>query len=159
MSFLSWVDCTKSCKNWLRLVNGSAMAIPFLACMALTAAFYHLPPRVLPAIHAVEGGSVGVVHVNHNGSEDLGVMQINTLWIGPLARRTGMSDAAVRDRLLNDPCFNIAAAGVIMRTFLDETKGDLLRAVGNYNSHTPILNLSYQAKVLDAARVMFASRM
>ena len=46
-----------------------------------------------------------------------------------------------------------------MRTFLNETKGDLMRAVGNYHSHTPILNFDYQAKVLDAARTMFASRM
>ena len=46
-----------------------------------------------------------------------------------------------------------------MRTFLDETKGDLMRAVGNYHSHTPLLNLNYQAKVLDAARMMFATRM
>lgn len=135
------------------------MAIPFLACMALTATWYHLPPRVLPAIQAVEGGRVGLVHVNRNRSEDLGVMQINTLWIDPLARRTGLSDVIVHDRLLYDSCFNIAAAGLIMRTFLNETKGDLLRAVGNYHSHTPILNLSYQTKVLDAARVMFAARM
>ena len=46
-----------------------------------------------------------------------------------------------------------------MRTFLNETKGDLMRAVGNYHSHTPILNFDYQAKVLDAARMIFASRM
>ena len=85
-------------------------------------------------------------------------MQINTLWVGPLARFTGLPDANVRDRLLNDSCFNIAAAGLIMRTYLNETKGDLLRAVGDYHSHTPVLNLSYQAKVLDAARTMFASR-
>jgi Transglycosylase SLT domain len=134
------------------------MAVPFLACMALTASVYHLPPRVLPSIHAIEGGRVGLVHLNKDGSEDLGVMQINTLWIGTLARFTRLPDVNVRDRLLNDPCFNIAAAGLIMRTYLNETKGDLLRAVGDYHSHTPILNLSYQAKVLDAARAMFASR-
>ena len=29
-----------------------------------------------------------------------------------------------------------------MRTFLNETKGDLMRAVGNYHSHTPVLNLT-----------------
>src|SRR4029077_6528770 len=104
------------------------MAIPFLACMALTAAVYHLPPRVLPAIQSVEGGRVGLSHLNRDGSEDLGVMQINTLWIGPLARRTGLPAFVVRERLLNDYCFNIAAAGVVMRTYLDETKGDLLRA-------------------------------
>ena len=134
------------------------MAIPFLACMALTASWYHLPPRVLPSIQAIEGGRIGVVHLNRDGSEDLGVMQINTLWIGPLARVTGLPEPNVRNRLLNDPCFNIAAAGRIMRIYLNETKGDLLRAVGDYHSHTPVLNLSYQAKVLDAARTMFASR-
>lgn len=134
------------------------MAIPFLACMALTATVYHLPPRVLPSIQAIEGGRIGLMHSNKDGSVDLGVMQINTLWVGPIARFARMSEDNVRDRLLNDPCFNIAAAGLIMRTYLNETKGDLLRAVGNYHSHTPILNLSYQAKVLDAARTMFASR-
>jgi soluble lytic murein transglycosylase-like protein len=134
------------------------MAIPFLACMALTASVYHLPPRVLPSIQAVEGGRVGLVHLNKDGSEDLGIMQINTLWIGLLARYAGLPGAIVRDRLLNDPCFNIAAAGLIMRTYLNETKGDLLRAVGNYHSHSPVLNLSYQSKVLDTARMMFVSR-
>ncbi len=126
--------------------------------MVLTASVYHLPPRVLPSIQAIEGGRVGLMHSNKDGSVDLGVMQINTLWIGPLARFTGLPDANVRDRLLNNSCFNIAAAGLIMRTYLNETKGDLLRAVGDYHSHTPVLNLSYQAKVLDAARTMFASR-
>jgi hypothetical protein len=60
--------------------------------------------------------------------------------------------------LVNDACFNIAASGLIMRTYLNETKGDLLRAVGNYHSHTPVLNQSYQVKVLDAARTMFPAK-
>ena len=135
-----------------------AMAVPFLACMALTATVYHLPPRVLPSIQAVEGGKVGLVHLNNDASEDLGVMQINTLWISPIARFTGMSAADVRNRLLYDACFNIAAAGLIMRIYLNEEKGDLMRAVGNYHSHTPALNVDYQTKVLSAARSMFASR-
>jgi hypothetical protein len=135
------------------------MAVPFLMCMALTAAVYHLPPRVLPSIQAVEGGRVGLVHLNANGSEDLGVMQINGLWIAPLARYTALSEAVVRDRLVNDSCFNIAAAGLIMRTMLTEAKGDLMRAVGNYHSHTPILNLGYQDRVLASARKIFAARM
>jgi hypothetical protein len=134
------------------------MAVPFLACMALTATVYHLPPRVLPSIQAIEGGRIGLMHSNKDGSVDLGVMQINTLWVGPIARFARMSEDNVRDRLLNDACFNIAAAGLIMRTYLNETKGDLLQAVGNYHSHTPILNQTYQTKVLDAARMMFASR-
>jgi hypothetical protein len=134
------------------------MPVPFLACMLLTASVYHLPPRVLPAILSVEGGRPGLVHLNKDQSEDLGVMQINTLWIAPLAHYAALPQSVVRDRLVNDSCFNIAAAGLIMRTYLNETKGDLLRAVGNYHSHTPILNQTYQVKVLDAARAMFAAR-
>ena len=43
------------------------MAVPYLACMALVAQIYSLPPRVLPSIQAVEGGGAGVVH--HNTAE------------------------------------------------------------------------------------------
>ncbi len=126
--------------------------------MLLTASVYHLPPRVLPSILAVEGGRPGLIHSNKNLSEDLGLMQINTIWLPALGNRTGMAQAAVRDRLLNDSCFNIAAAGLIMRTYLNETKGDLMQAVGNYHSHTPVFNQNYQVKVKNAAQVMFAPR-
>ena len=131
------------------------MPVPFLACMALVAKIYALPPRVLPSIQAVEGGRAGLSHLNTNGTEDVGVMQVNTIWFAPLARYTGLSTAEVRDRLLNRPCFNIAAAGLIMRTYLDETRGDLMRAVGNYHSHTPVHNQAYQAKVMQSAVHLF----
>lgn len=134
------------------------MAVPYLACMALVAQIYSLPPRVLPSIQAVEGGGPGVVHRNVDGSSDLGVMQINTLWLPTLARYTRLDAVAVRDRLLHQPCFNIAAAGLILRNYLDETRGDLMQAVGNYHSHTPLLNQGYQSKVRTAAAGMFGAR-
>lgn len=128
------------------------MAVPYLACMTLMASLYHLPPGVLPAIRTVEGGQVGLAHPNTNGTEDLGLMQVNTIWIAPLVRYTGLSAPAVRARLLNEPCFNIAAAGAIMATYLAEERGDLLRAVGDYHSHTPGLNEEYRIQVVMAAR-------
>ncbi len=131
------------------------MAVPYLACMALVAQIYALPPRVLPSIQAVEGGGLGVTHRNTDGTEDMGVMQINTLWIGALARYSRLDPAEVRARLLLRPCYNIAAAGLIMRTYLDETRGDLMQAIGNYHSHTPLLNQIYQAKVLRSAATLF----
>ena len=132
------------------------MIVPFLACMALVASVYHLPPRVLPSIHVVEGGAVGTVARNVDGTEDLGVMQVNTLWLDRLAYLSRLPAPEVRRRLVFDPCFNIAAAGVIMRTYLDETGGDLMLAVGDYHSHTPALNRGYQARVLGAARRLFS---
>ncbi len=134
------------------------MAVPYLACMALVASIYHLPPRVLPAIHGVEGGAPGVVHPNTDGSEDYGVMQVNSRWLPPLARYTRLPPEMVRQRLVGEPCFNIAAAGLIMRTYLDEAHGDLMLAVGDYHSHTPLLNRSYQAQVMQSAWNLFGGR-
>ncbi len=134
------------------------MAIPYLACMALVANLYHLPPRVLPSIQAVEGGHPGSVNRNTDGSEDLGVMQVNTRWLPALSAYSGLPTEIVRDRLVNRPCFGIAAAGAIMRMHLNATHGDLMRAVGNYHSTTAELNRTYQSLVLQAARRLFEGR-
>ena len=131
------------------------MAVPFLACMLATAAFYHVPPRVLPAIQAVEGGQIGTVQLNTDGSEDLGVMQVNTRWIDALSRAAGLSPEATRARLVNDPCFNIAASGAILRTYLNEAAGDLMLAVGYYHSHTPTRRQAYLERVMERATTMF----
>ncbi len=134
------------------------MPVPFAACMALVAHLYDLPPRVLPAIQRVEGGRPGLVHHNKDGTDDFGVMQVNTRWLGPLSRYTRTSTDTVRRRLTAEPCYNIAAAGVIMRSYLNEANGGLMQAVGDYHSHTHALNLSYQTEVLQAATIMFVRR-
>jgi hypothetical protein len=131
------------------------MAIPHLACMIAVAAFYGLPPRLLPAIQAVEGGRVGTVSRNADRTEDLGVMQVNTRWLGPVAQLTGLPEAVVRERLAGDACFGIAAAGAILHSHLRAASGDLMRAVGNYHSRTPELHSAYAARVLRAASRLF----
>jgi hypothetical protein len=131
-------------------------AVPYLACMAFIASFNHLPPRVLPSIMAVEGGQIGVPHLNTDGSEDLGPMQVNTRWLPAISKATGQPMALVRARLLNQPCFNIAAAGAILRVYLNEANGNLMLAIGYYHSHTQTLNLTYQRQVVAAARTLFA---
>ncbi len=134
------------------------MSVPYLACMTLVAQIYALPPRVLPSIRVVEGGRPGLVMTNRNGSEDYGVMQINSVWLPALTRYTGLDRDEVRRRLIERPCFNIAAAGLIVRTHLDASGGDLMRAVGNYHSHTPVLHHSYRARVVGAATRLFVAR-
>ena len=131
------------------------MAVPYLACMALVASLYNLPPRVLPSIQAVEGGNPGTVHRNPDGTDDLGVMQINARWIPAFVAFTGLPADAVRERLIARPCFNIAAAGAILRTYLDEADGDLMRAVGFYHSHTGPLSDRYRTLVIASAVRMF----
>jgi hypothetical protein len=131
------------------------MTVPFLACMAAAAAFYHLPPRVLPSIQAVEGGQPGLVQMNTNQTADLGVMQVNTIWVQPIAQYTHLSPSVVLARLTSDSCFNIAAAAAIMRYFLMEAHGNLMVAIGYYHSHTPTLGQEYRQKVIAAAVAMF----
>jgi hypothetical protein len=131
------------------------MVIPYIKCMLVVASTVGLPPRVLPVLQAIEGGQVGMVRENENGTADLGVMQVNTIWIPPLAARAGLSEAETRRRLIEEPCFNIAAAAVIMRTYLAETGGALLPAIGDYHSHSKDLNAAYQAQALRTAQSLF----
>jgi Transglycosylase SLT domain len=133
------------------------MAVPYLACMAFVASVYHLPPRVLPSIQAVEGGAAFVVHHNSDASDDLGVMQINTRWLPALSAYFELPIDTVRARLLSAPCFNIAAGGAVLNYYLGEAHGDLMRAIGYYHSHTPLLNQQYQVQVVHSAMRLFGS--
>lgn len=131
------------------------MPVPYLACMLAVSQFYHLPPRVLPSIQVVEAGHPGTISRNLNGTADLGVMQVNTRWLPHIARAWHMTPRTVASRLINDPCFNIAAAGAIVRIYLDETHGNVVEAVGYYHSHTPELANWYQIRVIRASFVLF----
>jgi hypothetical protein len=131
------------------------MPVPYLACMLAVSQFYHLPPRVLPSIQVVEAGHPGTVSRNFNGTADLGVMQVNTRWLPYLSRAWRMAPRTVAGRLIADPCFNIAAAGAIMRIYLDESHGNVVQAVGYYHSHTPELAGWYQIRVIRASFVLF----
>jgi soluble lytic murein transglycosylase-like protein len=131
------------------------MPIPYFACMLAIAAHFDLPPRILPSIQKVEGGQVGIARLNANGTEDLGLMQVNSLWIPSLAQRFGVTAEEMRTRLLQDGCFNITVAGAVVRYHLTQSNGDLLAAVGNYHSKAPTLNRDYRGKVVGAAINLF----
>lgn len=128
--------------------------IRYLACMMTVSAMAHVPPRVLPVIADIEGGRAGLVRPDTNGTFDLGVMQVNTIWVGPIARRAHLPPAVAEAKLIRDPCFNIAAAAFILRVYLLETHGALLPAIGDYHSHMPALNRAYQDEAeLEAQRL------
>ncbi|NHO32827.1 lytic transglycosylase domain-containing protein [Acetobacter fallax] len=132
------------------------MPAPLLACMLAAAIRYDIPPRVLPSIWQVERGAIGLVHRNRDGSSDLGLMQINTQWIQPLSKLSRMPAVQTAARLVSDGCFNIAASAVVLRSYITESHGDLMKAIGDYHSHTPRLNDAYQKKVMSEATRLFA---
>lgn len=134
------------------------MAASVLACMLASALHYRLPPRILPAIQRVEGGVMGHVSTNTDGSVDIGLMQINSRWILPIASMLHQPASQVAARLALDPCFNVAAAAIILRRALDDERGNLMKAIGDYQSRTLPLNLDYQRKVVAAAAALYLRR-
>ncbi len=82
-------------------------------------------------------------------------MQVNTIWLPALSTYTGLPREVVRARLIAQPCFNIAAAGAILRSYLDEARGELMPAIGFYHSHTPVLHQRYRDLVTAAASRLF----
>jgi len=127
------------------------MSVPFLACMIAAASFHHLPVQALAAIQSVEGGAVGAISANKDGSADLGLMQVNTQWVPAVARATRAKEAVIRAKLIGDGCFSIKVAAAILDLYKIEAHGNMLEAVGFYHSHTPDLKAAYQMKVLAAA--------
>lgn len=127
------------------------MSVPFLACMIAAASFHHLPVQALAAIQQVEGGTVGAVVGDKDGSADLGLMQVNTQWVPAIAKATKAREDVIRTKLINDGCFNVKVAAAILDVYKAEAHGNMLEAVGFYHSHTPGLKAAYQNKVLAAA--------
>lgn len=98
-------------------------------CVQQAARRYHLPPALLRAILAAEGGGAGVVARNGPHSADLGWMQINTLWLD-VVDQWGIT----RHDLLFDPCVNIRVGAWILRRYIHRFDGDVRRGIRAYNA-------------------------
>jgi soluble lytic murein transglycosylase-like protein len=110
---------------------------PWMACFDTAAQHHGVSAEVLKAIAEQESSMrPHARNQNTDGSHDLGLMQINSLWFEELARR-GVSMAQ-----LLDPCTNIHAGAWILSKQI-ERFGNTWRAVGAYHSRTPEHNARY----------------
>ncbi|MFL9876671.1 lytic transglycosylase domain-containing protein [Paraburkholderia megapolitana] len=113
-------------------------------CIDDAAAYHHVNPALAHAIAAVESRFSPVArHVNSNGSEDIGLMQVNSVWFPTLAR-FGISRAA-----LFDGCTN-AYIGVWILSQKLSQYGLTWNGVGAYNSATPSKRLRYARRIYSA---------
>jgi soluble lytic murein transglycosylase-like protein len=110
-------------------------------CFEQAGARYRISPTLLRAISAVEsGGNTQARHLNLDGSEDIGHMQINSFWL-PMLAGFGIS----RERLL-DPCTNTyVGAWILARNFRQLGYG--WDAVGAYNARTAVKRKAYARRV------------
>jgi len=123
-------------------------------CTQLAADKFGLPVSLIQAILEVEGGAVGQAVRNSNGTEDLGPMQINTVWLPRLAPY-----GITRQQIQQDRCINIVVGSWILASQLKtakDMKGPVQRRVwwgiGAYHSRTPEHNVKYALKVWRALR-------
>ncbi len=113
-----------------------------ISCINQAAETYSIPAELIMAIIFVEGGRNGIAMANSNGSFDYGVMQINSAWL----KQAGQKGASVYDLQYN-ACQNVMIGTWILNQNI-QMEPNLIKAVGNYHSHTPNLNYNYAKQVL-----------
>ena len=115
-------------------------------CLKLSAQRYRIPEQLFLAVIMTEGGKVGRISRNANGSYDMGPAQINSSHLPELARM-----GITRDQVINDGCLNLHVGAWILARALNgqtpDNPAEFWRRVGNYNSATPEHNRAYQARV------------
>ena len=114
------------------------------ACLIKAAETEHVPIAAIVGILRVEGGRVGRMHRNDDGSYDLGPMQINTRWL-PFLQAAGIDPY----RVLYDGCLNLRVGARILHQLLTR-EHDPWHAIGAYHSRTPALQALYATRVARA---------
>ncbi|HKM61428.1 MAG TPA: lytic transglycosylase domain-containing protein [Acidisphaera sp.] len=93
-------------------------------CLLAAARVHRLPPALLVILLNVEGGSLGHVSHNTNGTVDIGPMQVNQIWLPQLAARWNTTVPGAFAALRDNFCANVEAGAWILRKGLDEPGAD-----------------------------------
>ncbi len=124
--------------------------LPFSAhafCFQEAGQKYAVSPRLLWAIAKAESNfDPSSINRNRNGTIDVGLMQINSIWADQLG---GTWDA------LGNPCTNVMAGAWILSQCIRDY-GNTWQAVGCYHSRTPTRRDAYASRIaaiLERARV------
>ena len=123
---------------FVALVAGVAIASPCHAdCLDDAATYRHISAQLVRAIAQHESGMhANAVNVNSDGSEDIGLMQINTSWLPKLGRY------GIRREHLFDACVNAYVGTWILASNIREF-GPTWKAVGAYNARSSSKQLIY----------------
>lgn len=108
-------------------------------CFQEAGQLYGINPMVLRSIANVESNTKpDTVNENSNGTFDVGLMQINTIWKMTLGEE--------RWRYLGDACYNTKTGAWILATCINKY-GYNWKAIGCYNSQTPEKSEIYAKRV------------
>jgi len=132
--------------------SGQDGAAVLRGCVRVAARVNGVPPAVLLMLLQVEGGRLGEVSGNRNGTVDIGPFQVNEIWLPAVARHWGLPVAEAFPILRDNFCGNADAAAWILQGTLAEAHGDFWDGVGRYHSARSDLKATYLRRVLAAAR-------
>ncbi len=108
-------------------------------CFEKAGNYYGIDPLLLEAISIVESGqNPGAVHVNRNGTIDIGHPQIND--------RTARAYSLDERQILHNPCYATYSMAYILRLLFNRY-GTTWDAVGRYHSQRKRLRVRYASKV------------
>jgi len=124
------------------LATGLAATAHARACWEEAGLRYGINPYLLYAIAKTESGldPKAVNRSNHNGSHDIGLMQINSAWLPQLVQ-FGIDEAQ-----LLEPCVNIEVGAWILAQNMRRL-GRTWEAVGAYNAGSADKRLRYATAV------------
>jgi soluble lytic murein transglycosylase-like protein len=117
-------------------------------CFSEAGTHYGIAPAVLSAIARTESKlNPSAVHINSDGSSDVGLMQVNSRWF-PALRRAGIPPAT-----LYQPCTSIwAGAWILAQAFARH--GYTWESIGAYNAGDRISTPSARRRAAYANRVL-----
>ena len=119
------------------LASVGCVAVVRADCLDDAAAYRHISSQLVHAIAQHESGMrVNAVNVNSNGTEDIGLMQINSSWLPKLARY------GIRREHLFDACVNAYVGTWILASNIKQF-GPTWKAVGAYNAVSTQKQLIY----------------
>ena len=115
-------------------------------CFEQAGARYGVSPLILQAIAQQESGmNPRALHRNSNGTRDIGIMQINSSWLGFLARYR------INETDLLDACTNIHVGAWILASNF-QRMGVSWEALDAYNAVSPDKRARYAAQVIARLR-------
>ncbi|HZG22715.1 MAG TPA: lytic transglycosylase domain-containing protein [Herbaspirillum sp.] len=122
-------------------------------CFEQAGTRYGVSPLILKAIAQQESGmNPRALHRNRNGTRDIGIMQINSSWLGFLARYH------INESDLLDACTNIHVGAWILASNFQRL-GVSWEALGAYNAVSPDKRARYATQVIGRLRHLLRDAM
>lgn len=98
------------------------------------ASAYGVPVMIVEAVAEQEGGSPGVVARNSNGTVDVGVMQINSVWFEPDNPVDLPARGITLERVRDHACLNIAIGTWILAQYHERMDNHWGKTLAAYNA-------------------------